>query len=131
MKTQALWFYHVTAKRNLPSINALGALDPKFAKSDKKVVWLVTYGYVDWAIGHILYRGRLPLCEMAIVLVQAPSVKRGWGNMNRMFYCEERCPIERSWTAREWLAEVEMRQSEIYAVLPEFDYQFDFGLAVE
>jgi RNA:NAD 2'-phosphotransferase (TPT1/KptA family) len=67
--------YHVTPKKNLPSILAQGLLPNRPAGLVHCAVWLVAAALLPWAVGHTQARHGVALDEVVILEVNAP---RGW-----------------------------------------------------
>jgi hypothetical protein len=66
--------YHVTHRKNLPSILARG-LDPLRAKGVRKAVWGVVRTRVAWAIIHVLgkpWHKNATLGDLVVIEIQLP-----------------------------------------------------------
>ena len=68
---------HVTPRRNLPSIYALG-IDPSFSLGQFRVCWFVSLRRWAWAVAHVADRHGISPAEVAVirVSVRATSYKR-------------------------------------------------------
>lgn len=69
--------YHVTHKRNLPSILKMG-LDPQRAKNTRKAVWGVVKTRVAWALVHVLskpWNANASLSDLVVIEIELPKAK--------------------------------------------------------
>ena len=68
--------YHVTNRKNLASIQAVG-LDPARSVGVRKAVWAGTASKVAWGIVHVLGKARNKGCTIDDLVVVEINVSRG------------------------------------------------------
>ncbi len=62
---------HITLRRNLPSIYALG-IDPSFSLGQLRVCWFCSPRRRAWAVAHVADRHGVSPAEVAVIRVDLP-----------------------------------------------------------
>lgn len=63
--------FHATPRPNVPSIRA-GGLDPAKSKGARPVVWLATWGRINWLLKHISKHQGCEPSDLALLTVNVP-----------------------------------------------------------